>query len=135
MLQVFYLDISKIDLVLQLVFQMYVSCVLSAFRCMLQVLHLDVSKVDLVLHLCIHFSATSPPPRCLILSSRRRLGLYLSCFQSIWYMLNNNMSLCYAVMLVHILLTNYACQHVRTHGMEANLFIHTSVLLCDFIHA
>jgi hypothetical protein len=41
MLQVFYLDDSKVDLVLQLVF----TCVSSAFRDMLQVLHLNVSKV------------------------------------------------------------------------------------------
>jgi hypothetical protein len=35
MLQVFNLDVSKVDLVLQLVFQMHVLCVLSAFRRML----------------------------------------------------------------------------------------------------
>jgi hypothetical protein len=32
MLQVFHLDISKVDIVLQLVFHMHISCVLSAFR-------------------------------------------------------------------------------------------------------
>jgi hypothetical protein len=37
MLQVFHFDVSKVDLVLQLVFQMHVSCVLSAFKRMLQV--------------------------------------------------------------------------------------------------
>jgi hypothetical protein len=42
MLQVFYLDVSKVDLVLPLVFQMHVSCASSAFRRMLQVLHPDV---------------------------------------------------------------------------------------------
>jgi hypothetical protein len=67
MLQVFYLDVSKIDLVLQLVFQMHVSYVSSAFRHMLQVLHLDVSKVDRVLHLCLRFSAASLLPRYLLL--------------------------------------------------------------------
>jgi hypothetical protein len=66
MLQVFYLDISKIDLVLQLVFQMHVSCVSSVFKCMLQVLHSDVLKVDRVLHLCLRFSTASPSPQCLL---------------------------------------------------------------------
>jgi hypothetical protein len=42
MLQVFHLDVSKVDLVLQLVFQMHVSCVSSAFRRMLQVLYPDI---------------------------------------------------------------------------------------------
>ena len=60
MLQVFHLDVSKVDLVLQLVFQIHVSCVSSAFKCMLQVGHLDASKVDQVLHLCLRFSAASP---------------------------------------------------------------------------
>jgi hypothetical protein len=46
MLQVFHLDVSKVDLVLLLVFQMHVLCVSSAFKHMLQVLHPDVSKVD-----------------------------------------------------------------------------------------
>jgi hypothetical protein len=52
---------------LQLVFQMHVSCVSSAFRRMLQVLHLDVSKVDQILHLSLHFYAASPSPWCLLL--------------------------------------------------------------------
>jgi hypothetical protein len=42
----FHLDVLKVDLVLQLVFQMHVSCVLFAFRRMLQVLYSDISKVD-----------------------------------------------------------------------------------------
>jgi hypothetical protein len=67
MLQVFHLDVSKVDLMLQLVFQMHVSCVLSAFRHMLQVLHPNVSKVDRVLHLCPRFFAASPSPLCLLL--------------------------------------------------------------------
>ena len=46
MLQVFHLNVSIVDLVLQLVFQMHVSCVSFALRRMLQVLHPDVSKVD-----------------------------------------------------------------------------------------
>jgi hypothetical protein len=53
--------------VLQLVFQMHVSCVSSAFLRTLQVLHPDDSKVDCVLHLCLHFSTASPSPRCLLL--------------------------------------------------------------------
>jgi hypothetical protein len=61
MLQVFHLDVSKVDIVLQLVFQMHVSCVLSAFRRMLQVLDLDVSKIDRVL--CyLTFALVFPPP-------------------------------------------------------------------------
>jgi hypothetical protein len=56
MLQVFHLDVLKVDLVLQLVFQMHISCVSSAFRRMVQVLHPDVSKVDRVLHLYLRFS-------------------------------------------------------------------------------
>jgi hypothetical protein len=67
MLQVFQLDVLKVDLVLQLVFQMHVSCVSSAFIRMLQVLHLNVLKVDRVLHLYIRFSVAPPPPRCLFL--------------------------------------------------------------------
>jgi hypothetical protein len=43
-LQVFHLDVSKVDRMLQPVFQMHISCVSSVFRRMLQVLHLDVSK-------------------------------------------------------------------------------------------
>ena len=72
MLQMFYLDVSKVDMVLQQVFRMHVSSVPYAFRCMLQVLHLDVSKIDRVLYL---------PPRFLLphlgvsSSSRRRLGI------------------------------------------------------------
>jgi hypothetical protein len=45
MLQVFNLDVSKVDLVLLLLFQMHILCVSSAFKHMLQVLHPDVSKV------------------------------------------------------------------------------------------
>jgi hypothetical protein len=56
MLQVFHLDVLKVDLVLQLVFQMHISCVSSVFRRMVQVLHPDVSKVDRVLHLYLRFS-------------------------------------------------------------------------------
>jgi hypothetical protein len=67
MLQVFHLDISKVDLVLQLVFYMHISCVSSAFKRMLQVFHSHVSKVDRVLHLCSYFSAASASPRCLLL--------------------------------------------------------------------
>ena len=65
MLQVFNLDVSKVVLVLQQVFHMHVSSVLSAFRRMLQVLHLDVSKVDRVLHLLPRFllsTSLSLPP-------------------------------------------------------------------------
>jgi hypothetical protein len=68
MLQVFNLDVSEVDLVLQLMFQKHVS---SAFRLMLQVLHPDVSKVDRVLHICLHFSTVSYSPRCLSTSSWR----------------------------------------------------------------
>jgi hypothetical protein len=67
MLQMYHLDVSKVDLVLYLVFQMHVSCVSSAFRHMLQVLHPNVSKVDRVLHLYLRFSTASPSPRCLFL--------------------------------------------------------------------
>ena len=59
MLQVFYLDVLKIDLVLQLMFHMHISCVSSTFRRMLQVLHPDISKVDRVLHLSSSPSAAS----------------------------------------------------------------------------
>jgi hypothetical protein len=59
---VFNLDVSKVDLVLQLVFQMQISCVSSAFRRTLQVLHPNVLKADQVLHLYPHFSAASPSP-------------------------------------------------------------------------
>ena len=72
MLQVFLLDVSKVDLMLQQVFHMHVSSISSVFRRMLQVLHLDVSNVDRVLHLPPHFSAASH--RCLFLL-RRRLGI------------------------------------------------------------
>ena len=72
MLQVFHLDISKVDLVLQLLFHMHVLCVSSTFRCMLQVLHSDVSKIDRVLHLYLRFSAASPSPRCLLLPTLAR---------------------------------------------------------------
>ena len=67
MLQVFHLDVSKVYLVLQPVFQMHISCVSSAFRRMLQVLHPDVLKVDWVLHLYLRFFAASPSHRCLLL--------------------------------------------------------------------
>jgi hypothetical protein len=67
MLQLFHLDVSKVDLVLQQVSQMHVLYVSSVFRRMLQVLHPDVLKVDRVLHLCPRFSAASPSPRCLLL--------------------------------------------------------------------
>ena len=79
MLQVFHMDVLKVDLVLQLVFQMHVSCVSSVFRRMLQVLHLDVSKIDWVLHLPSfllprlsvsssfqHRAGHPPPPRPLL---------------------------------------------------------------------
>jgi hypothetical protein len=59
MLQVFHMNVSKVDLVLQLVFQMHVSCVSSAFRRILQVLYLNVSKVDMLPHLCL---GAPPPP-------------------------------------------------------------------------
>jgi hypothetical protein len=68
-LQVFHLEVSKVDLVLWLVFQMHASCISSAFKHTLQVLHPNVSKVDRVLYLCLHFSAASPSPRCLLLLS------------------------------------------------------------------
>jgi hypothetical protein len=67
MLQVFHLEVSEVDLVLWLVFQMHVSCISSAFKHTLQVLHPNISKVDRVLHLCLHFSAASPSSRCLLL--------------------------------------------------------------------
>jgi hypothetical protein len=59
MLQVFHLDISKVNLVLQQVFHMHVLSVSSAFRRMLQVLLLEVSKVDRMLHLPSCFSAAA----------------------------------------------------------------------------
>ena len=65
MLQVFHLDASKVDMVLQQVFRMHVSSVPYAFRCMLQVLHLDVSKIDRMLYLPPRFPAASY--RCLFL--------------------------------------------------------------------
>jgi len=46
MLQVFHLNVSKVDLVLQQVFHMHISSVSSTFRCMLHVLYLDILKVD-----------------------------------------------------------------------------------------
>jgi hypothetical protein len=56
MLQVFYLDVAKLDLdiayvynsfqMFSQVFQTLVSSVSSVFFCMLQLLHLDISKVD-----------------------------------------------------------------------------------------
>jgi hypothetical protein len=68
MLQVFRLNVSKVDVVLQLVFYMHVSCVLSAFRRMSQVLHPDVLKVDQSvaslswLLCCLIFASVFPPP-------------------------------------------------------------------------
>jgi hypothetical protein len=64
MLQVFYLDVSKVDLVLQQVLHIHVS---SVFRhILLSVLHLDVSKVDQMLHLSPRFfcciASVSLPP-------------------------------------------------------------------------
>jgi hypothetical protein len=67
MLQVFHLDVVKVDLVLQLVFHMHVSYVSSAFRRVLQLLHPDVLKVDPMLHLCLYFFAASHSPQCLLL--------------------------------------------------------------------
>jgi len=55
MLQVFYLDVSKVYGVVDSVFQMHISFVLSAFRHMLQTLYSDVSKVDEMLHPCLCF--------------------------------------------------------------------------------
>ena len=68
MLQVFYLDVSQIDPVLQQVFHMHVSSVSSAFRHMLQMLYLDASKADQVLHLSCSPSVASS--QC-VLSQRR----------------------------------------------------------------
>jgi hypothetical protein len=68
MLQVFYLDVSKVDLVLQQVFHMYALSVSSAFKHMLQVFHLDVLKVDRMLHLLPRFSIALH--RCLFLLRR-----------------------------------------------------------------
>jgi hypothetical protein len=50
--QIFHLDVSKVDLVLQMLqwLYMHVSSVLSVFKHMLHMPHLDVSKVDRVLH-------------------------------------------------------------------------------------
>jgi hypothetical protein len=62
MLLVFHLDVSKIDLMLQLVFQIHVSCVSFDFRHMLQVLHPDILKVDRVFHICLHVFAASLSP-------------------------------------------------------------------------
>jgi hypothetical protein len=73
MLQVFYTDVTKVDLDIAFVakvctrmlqasvhnvssvFQTYVVSVSSVFFYMLQVLHLDVSKVDLVLHMLLGY--------------------------------------------------------------------------------
>jgi hypothetical protein len=65
MLQVFRLDVLKVNLVLQLVFRMHV---LSAFRRMLQVLRPDVFKSRSgvtsmsSLFCCLTFAWVSPPP-------------------------------------------------------------------------
>jgi hypothetical protein len=64
---VFHLDVSKVDMVLQLVFHIHVSCVSSAFRRMLQVLHPDILKIDRVLHLYLRFFAASPSSWYLLL--------------------------------------------------------------------
>jgi hypothetical protein len=50
MLQVFYLDVAKVDGVLHMFFRCFAS-VLAIFERMLQVFYLDVVKVDLVLHM------------------------------------------------------------------------------------
>jgi hypothetical protein len=52
-LKCFYLDVSKVDLVLHVLQWLYthVSSVSSVFRRMLHIFHLDVSKVDRVLHM------------------------------------------------------------------------------------
>jgi hypothetical protein len=64
MLQVFYLDVAKVDLDIAYVtmafkclqmflqrFQTYIASVSAIFGCMLQVFHLDVAKVDQVFHM------------------------------------------------------------------------------------
>jgi hypothetical protein len=65
---VFNLDVSKVDLMLQQVFHMHVSSVSSAFKRMLQVLHLDVFKnrssvaSRSSLFCCLASASVSPPP-------------------------------------------------------------------------
>jgi hypothetical protein len=64
MLQVFYLDVAKVDLVLHMflavlqVFKTYVATVLAIFKRMLQVFYMDVAKVDRVLHMFLRCFAS-----------------------------------------------------------------------------
>jgi hypothetical protein len=65
-MQVFHMNISKVDLVLQLVFHMHVSCVLDVVLCVSAVFRRMLQVMHLVLHLCIRFFEASPSPWCLL---------------------------------------------------------------------